>query len=113
MGSLNLDCALAKLLTRAAFGVAFAPRHPFIELAVNRAGHDLAIGLFNFTTFTISTAMILLSLDATLTLSLARPAGLGALTPSLPGSPFAINGAGVYVAFCELHQGSITDLAVI
>jgi hypothetical protein len=113
MGSRNLDCALSYLLTRPTFRVAVAPGHPFIQLAVYWARHNLAISLLNFATFTISSTMILFCLDTALTLRLARSTSFGALAPSLPRSPDTINGARINIAFSELHQWSITDLAVV
>jgi hypothetical protein len=113
MCCLDLNCTFANLLTRAALRVALIPRLPFVQLAVNWARHDLAVSLLNFVTCTISTTMVLLSLDCTLTLSLTRSTFLGALAPTFPLSPLAIHWARINVTFSKLHQWSITDLAIV
>jgi hypothetical protein len=113
MGRLDFDSTLTDLLTRATFGVAGAERLPFIQHTIDWARNNLAICLLDFITFAIGTAMILLSLDSTLALCLAGSTFLGTLAPSGPLTPLAINRAGINIAFCKLHQRSITDLAVI
>jgi hypothetical protein len=84
MGSLDFDAALTDFLTRPTFRVAWAPTLPFVNLAIDWARDHLAIGLLNFLSFTVSTAMVLLSLDGAHALCFTRSTVLGALAPSLP-----------------------------